>query len=88
MEEVIEVASNRRNLSATGTIAGAASLVGVLVGPFVAGATLKVADAAGTIINTFSPSFAGQFIQMPVRVKGDVTITIAVAALDCTVLYQ
>lgn len=85
MQEVQEVALKRKNLTATGTITGASSLIGVLVGP-TGGGTIKVADAAGTILNTMAPA-AGQFLAMPVRVKGDLTITIT-DTLDVTAFYS
>lgn len=85
MQEVMEVAPRRKNLTATATIDKASKILGVLVAQASSSPTLKVADAAGTIMNTLSP-VAGQFYPMPCMVRGDITVTIG-GTVDCTVFY-
>lgn len=88
MQEVIEVASRRKNLTATGSVDKLRSLLGVLIGPYSAGATMKVEDAGGVLLNTFTVTqAAGTFIPIPLMVSGPVTVTI-VGTLDCTVFYS
>jgi hypothetical protein len=85
MNEVMEVAQKRKNLTATGTLPGARSLIGILVGP-VAGGTIAVSDGQGNILNTITPQ-AGQFLAMPVRVSGTLTITLT-GSIDVTAFYS
>ena len=81
----------RKNLTSTDnsivcpTGAGGLYLLGILVAQASATPTLKVADTAGTIMNTITPA-AGQFYPMPCQLSGTLTVTIS-GTVDCTVFY-
>ncbi len=83
--------SQRKNITSTdssiiaATGAGGLFLLGIFVAQASASPTLKVADTAGTIANTFTP-LAGQFYPMPCQIKGTLTVTIA-NTVDCTIFY-
>lgn len=81
----IESAGSRLNLTATQTIKGAGRVLGVFVASSTAG-TLKFADAAGTIVNTFSAT-AATYYKLPFSFAGDLTITVG-GTIDCTVGYE
>ncbi len=83
--------SQRKNITSTdssiiaATGAGGLFLLGIFVAQASASPTLKVADTAGTIVNTFTP-LPGQFYAMPCQIKGTLTVTIA-NTVDCTIFY-
>lgn len=81
----LEAARNRLNLTATGTIAGNGKLSGFCVSQVSSG-TIKVADANGTIWNTFTPT-AGQYYPCVCFFSGGVTITIT-GTVDATFMYD
>lgn len=84
--------SQRLNLTATdnSTIVGGPgksrkNLVGIFVASASGSPSIKVADAAGTIVNTFTP-VAATWYPMPVEIQGQLVVTIA-NTVDCTVFY-
>lgn len=83
--------SQRLNITSTNatiiapTGAGGLFLLGVFVAQASSAPTLKLADTAGTIANTFTP-LAGTFYPMPCQIKGTLTVTIA-NTVDCTIFY-
>jgi len=83
MNKVSE-AGKRLNFTATTTQLRDGNLVGILVASSTAG-TIKVADAAGTIVNTMSVT-AGQYYPMPFEFRGGLTITVT-GTLDATLSY-
>lgn len=85
-DRVIEVAPEKRNITATTTITAPRSFMGVFVSQASATPTLRVSDTGGNIINTLTPE-AGRLYMCPCVVTGDLTITIG-GTVDCTVLLE
>lgn len=86
--------SQRKNITSTdatikcpdGTIAaGGLFLLGIFVAQASATPTIKVADTAGTIANTFTP-LAGTFYPLPCQLSGTLTVTIS-GTVDATIFY-
>ena len=83
--------SMRKNITATDatiiapTSGGGLFLLGIFVAQASASPTIKVADTAGTIANTFTP-FAGTFYALPCQISGTLTVTIS-GTVDATVFY-
>lgn len=84
MQKVVEI-GDRKNITATNAELRDVGLMGIFVSQASASPTVKVADAAGTIINTFTP-VAGTYYPIPCRAVGTVTVTIA-GTVDATVFY-
>lgn len=84
MGKVIEV-GDRKNITATNAELKDVNLLGVFVSQASGSPTLKVADASGTIVNTFTPT-AGAYYRMPCRTIGTVTVTIG-GTVDATIFY-
>jgi hypothetical protein len=82
---IIEASRERLNLTATSTIAGGGVLMGVFVSSASSTPTLKFADTAGTIANTFTPE-GGRYYPIPTLFTGTLTITVS-GTVDCTVFY-
>ena len=78
--------SYRKNITATNTALSAGFLVGIFVSQASSTPTLKVADADGTIANTFTPT-AGVFYPFPCKYKGGLTVTIS-GTVDATIFYD
>lgn len=82
---------NRLNFTATSTITPSTSalvgnhLLGIFVAQASATPTLKVADTAGTIANTFTP-IAGTFYPLPCDFSGTLTLTVS-GTVDATVFW-
>lgn len=85
MPGVVVECGQRKNLTATGTIAGSGELMGVFVSQNTS-STLQVADANGNIANTFTP-IAGTYYPMPCGFTGGLTVTLS-GTMDCTVFYS
>jgi hypothetical protein len=85
MQEVVEAAPRRVNLTATQTIPGVTALLGLFVAQASNVPTLKVQDDFGTIANTFTPT-AGNFYALPCRTSGGVVVTVS-GTVDCTLFY-
>lgn len=83
--------SMRKNITSTDasiicpTGGGGLFLLGVFVSQASSAPTLKLADTAGTIANTFTP-IAGTWYPLPCQLSGTLTVTIA-NTVDCTVFY-
>lgn len=76
----------RLNITATNaTLIQGGQLKGVFVSAASATPTLKVADSAGTIANTFTP-VAGTYYTLPTEWIGTLTVTIS-GTVDATVFY-
>lgn len=73
-----------RNFTATDTALKDVNLVGIFVASASTG-TLKLADATGTIVNTFSVA-AATWYEIPARISGQLTITVG-GTLDATAFY-
>lgn len=86
-ERVIETADSYRNITGTTTIKGdRLQVVGLLVASSAAG-TIKITDGDGaTVVNTMSVA-AATYYKIPVKLKGDVTITVG-GTLDATLFYS
>lgn len=84
VDQVIE-SGNRLNITATNATLNNVSLMGVFVSQASATPTLKVADATGTIANTFTP-VAGTFYRLPCKTNGALTVTIG-GTVDATIFY-
>jgi hypothetical protein len=80
--EVAELATRRRNLTATATLQGWSGLMGVGCSTATS-ATLTVADPQGNIVNAMALT-AGTYYPMPTRLTGNLTVTISGTA-DITV---
>ncbi len=86
MQEVVEV-GKRLNITATNaTLKGNKHLMGIFVSQASSNPTLKVADTAGTIANTFTPT-AGLYYPLPCETIGTITVTIG-GTVDATVFYR
>lgn len=86
MEQVIEC-GKRLNITATNaTLVGNKKLIGIFVASASGSPTIKVADTAGTIVNTFTP-VAATFYRIPCESSGTLTITIG-ATVDMTLFYR
>lgn len=86
MQEVVEV-GKRLNITATNTtLRGNKNLMGVFVSQASGSPTLKVADSAGTIMNTLTPE-AGRYYPLPCETIGTITVTIS-GTVDATVFYR
>lgn len=92
MANPVVESGERKNITATTVIKGDANRpdgAGLLMGVFVSQAsatpTIKLADANGTIANTFTP-IAGSYYPLPCRFVGDLTVTIS-GTVDATVFY-
>jgi hypothetical protein len=86
--------SMRKNITSTnatiiapnGAIAaGGLALLGIFVSQASSTPTLKVADTAGTIANTFTP-VAGTFYPLPCQISGTLTATLS-GTVDATIFY-
>jgi hypothetical protein len=86
MQEVCNVGSKRKNLTATGTVVGAGALLGIWVSSASATPTIKVEDSKGTLANTFTP-VGPNWYPLPVKCIGTLTITIS-GTVDCTAIYN
>jgi hypothetical protein len=84
--EVFESAPARLNITGTNnTLTAGGSLLGIFVASASATPTIKVADTAGTIVNTFTPAPATWY-KIPARWGATLTITIG-GTVDCTLFY-
>lgn len=84
MQKIIE-SGNRLNITATNATLERVSLMGIFVSQASSVPTIKVADASGTIANTFTP-VAGTYYKMPCETHGALTVTIS-GTVDATVFY-
>jgi hypothetical protein len=85
MQSVVEGGS-RLNITATNaTLKGGGSLLGIFVASASGTPTVKVADTAGTIANTFTPT-AATFYPLPCRFTGTLTVTIG-GTVDATIFH-
>lgn len=75
----------RLNITGTNASLSDVSLQGIWVSSASATPTIKVADAQGTIANTFTPTGATWY-PLPIRCVGTVTVTIS-GTVDCTLAY-
>lgn len=74
------------NITATNaTLTGGGQLIGILVASAAATPTIKVADATGTLVNTFTP-VAGTYYDMPTAWNGTLTVTIS-GTVDASVFF-
>lgn len=83
-----EVFEGDKYLNFTATVAAgpvSGSLIGILVASS-AGATIKLATASRTIVNTMTV-VAGQFYPIPCRFQGALVITV-VGTVDATLFYK
>lgn len=86
MQTVIEV-GKRLNITATNaTLTNGGCLMGVFVSQASSTPTLKVADTAGTIANTFTPE-AGRYYPLPTEWTGTLTVTIS-GTVDATIFFR
>ena len=84
MDLVIEAASQRYNITATTTLTTkGGKLMGVWVSSASNTPTIKVADSAGTIANTFTPT-GPAYYPLPTKFNGSLVVTIG-GTVDCTV---
>jgi hypothetical protein len=84
---VIEAYKGRLNITATNaTLNGGGNLGGIFVSQASATPTIKVADTAGTIANTFTPE-AGRYYPLPCVWSDTLTVTIS-GTVDATVFYD
>lgn len=83
--------SQRLNITATNatiiapTGGGGLFLLGIAVAQASATPTIKWADTAGTIYNTFTP-VAGTFYPSPCQISGTLTVTIS-GTVDATIFF-
>lgn len=74
------------NITATNaTLTKGGKLLGIWVSSASSTPTIKVADTAGTIANTFTPA-AATFYRLPFTFTGTLTVTIG-GTVDCTICY-
>ena len=85
MLQQVNEAGNKLNITATNATIQDGNLLGIFVSQASASPTIKIADAAATIANTFTPN-AGQFYPFPCKIRGTLTITIS-GTVDATVFY-
>jgi hypothetical protein len=83
-QKVYEV-GDKKNITATNAELSDVDLMGVFVSQATATPTIKVADAKGTIANTFTP-IPGTYYPLPCRTVGTMTVTIS-GTVDCTIFY-
>jgi hypothetical protein len=83
---VQEVGSDRRNMTGTTTVAAVKGIIGLIVSQASATPTVKIADAASTFYNTFTPE-AGRFYPVCCEASGDVTVTIS-GTVDATLIFS
>ena len=82
----VSEAQNFKNMTATTTVwTGAGGLTGIFCASASATPTIKVADNATTIVNTFTP-IGGTFYPMPSRFSTSLVITIS-GTVDCTAFW-
>jgi hypothetical protein len=82
----VSEAQNFTNLTATTTVrTGAGGLTGIFCASASATPTIKVADNATTIVNTFTP-IGGTFYPMPARFSTSLVVTIS-GTVDCTAFW-
>lgn len=74
------------NITATNSQLKEGNLLGIFVSQASSTPTLKVADAKGTIANTFTPT-AGVFYRLPAVFRGVLTVTVG-GTVDATIFYQ
>lgn len=84
--KVVNAGSKRKNLTVTGAVVGAGTLLGIWVSSASATPTIKVEDTKGTLANTFTP-VGPNWYPLPVDWVGTLTVTIS-GTVDCTVVYN
>ena len=83
----VSESQNYTNLTATTTVrSGNGAILGIFVASASATPTIKVADGAATIVNTFTP-IAGTFYPIPARFSTSLVVTIS-GTVDCTVFWS
>ena len=83
----VSESQNYKNITATTTVfTGSGAILGVFVASASVTPTIKVADGAGTIVNTFTP-IAGTFYPIPARFTTSLVVTIS-GTVDCTVFWS
>ena len=91
MTHAVHECGNRLNFTSTQTITPLAGygvgnhLLGVFVSQASGSPTLKVADTAGTIANTFTPA-PGTFYPLPCDFSGTLTVTVG-GTVDATLFW-
>ena len=85
MNPVTESQSYKNITSTTTVYTGSGGLLGIFVASASATPTIKVADGAGTIVNTFTP-ISGIFYPIPARFSTSLVITIS-GTVDCTAFW-
>lgn len=78
-------ACERLNITGTDASLSGVNLQGIWVSSASATPTIKVADAQGTIANTFTPT-AATWYPLPFRATGALTVTIS-GTVDCTLAF-
>lgn len=90
MSQPVYEGGSKTNMTSTTTVTPLSgnnvNLVGVFVSQASATPTVKVADTAGTIANTFTP-IAGTFYPLPCVLSGAWTVTIS-GTVDLTVFWS
>lgn len=84
--ESFEAASRILNITATNNSLKDVRLLGIFVASASATPTIKVADARGTVVNTFTPAGATWY-RIPVKCRGTLTVTIG-GTVDCTLFFD
>lgn len=90
MSQPVYEGGSKTNMTSTTTVTplvgNNCNLVGVFVSQASSTPTVKVADTAGTIANTFTP-IAGTFYPLPCTLSGAWTVTIG-GTVDLTVFWS
>ena len=80
-------AQNFKNITSTTTVwTGQGAILGIFVASGSSTPTIKVADNATTIVNTFTP-LAGTYYPIPARFGTSLVVTIS-GTVDCTVFWS
>lgn len=83
----VSESQNYKNITATTTVfTGFGAILGIFVASASVTPTIKVADGANTIVNTFTP-IAGTFYPIPARFATSLIVTIS-GTVDCTVFWS
>lgn len=85
--QIVNESYKHLNITATNaTLKNGGTLGGIFVASASNTPTIKVADSAGTIVNTFTPA-AATWYRIPAEWLGTLTVTVG-GTVDCTVFFR